>query len=388
MSVRALHSSVQLPAVALVLAVGACAIEEPSTEPSTESTTQAIGVGCSIIVCNENAPTAGDGLLFDELDLFGRQNYAGTAMLGAHLDSGSPTAPIGPAVRIMIFGDELWAYDSAAARWYTGTALIHTIIDFVNVPTGVNFQIRIEDYSPQSVMFMAGPREPVPTYLLKARRSPTEQFTFNVCSDSALVPDPTWTGLDHYALVYRGDRYDPGRKRLLPNNVGDGWSFIACNRSAASKMHLWRHTYAGAFNDAGAAVYMTTLEQRTALLKAITADYCGTGIPEFTVTGTALAWATAMEPSAFPFPWTVPMASIEALWGPNGPYCLDHPRRERFGMTRAEVVRKCGRSFDPCGPPGATTPPPGWWNTRYAVTANPLPPPLTLPPFPLPPPFP
>src|SRR6185503_2642254 len=139
MSVRAKHASVHpLSVVALVLAAGACVdldprSTEPSAEPSTASTSQGVVVaGCSIIVCTENAATAGDGLLFDELDLFNRPNYAGTRMLGAHLGSGPAT---GLPVRMMIFGDVLWAYDPAGARWYTGTDLIHMIVDFQHVPT-------------------------------------------------------------------------------------------------------------------------------------------------------------------------------------------------------------------------------------------------------------
>jgi len=353
--------------VALVLAAGACVdldprSTEPSAEPSTASTSQGVVVaGCSIIVCTENAATAGDGLLFDELDLFNRPNYAGTRMLGAHLDVRFSSLP----VRMMIFGDVLWAYDQAGGRWYTGTDLIHMIVDFQHVPTGTYFQIRLEAFT-TNVAFLAGPPESIPAYAFKARRSPTENFNFDICSNAALVPDPTWSGGDHYAVVYRGDRYDPMRKRLLPNNVNDGWSFLACNGSAASKMHLWRHTYAGAFDDRGNPVYMTNLDQRTALLKAITADYCGGGLPEFTVTGTPLAFATAMEPATFPRPRLTlpPTATLEALWGPAGAHCLDNPRI----WPKSGVEMKCGRKFDSC-PPGV--PPPGWWNTHYAVTVNP-----------------
>jgi hypothetical protein len=370
MSVTAKHSSVHpLSVVALVLAVGGCALaaDEPSAEPSTESTSQAIGVGCSLVSCTENAATAGDGLLFDEVDIFGSPNYAGTQMIGARLESGLP-------VTMYIWRDELWAYDGGG-RWYSGTQLLRTIIDFVHVPTGTLFQLRVEDYDPQSVMFMAGPREPVPVYAFKARRSPTENFTFDVCSDSTLAPDPTWAGLDHHAVVFRGDRYDPGRKRLLTNDVNSGWSFIACNGSAASKLHLWRHTYAGGFDNSGNVVYPTGLDQRTALLKAITADYCGNGADIFTKKGTPIAFATAMEPAAYPSPRSMwMMASFEAAWGPTGAYCIDRPRREAFGITKLFIEKKCKRTwpFPSCGSAGAT-PPPGWWSASYAITGNPRP---------------
>jgi len=124
---------------------------------------------------------------------------------------------------------------------------------------------------------------------------------------------------------------------------------------------------------------------RTTLLKAITADYCGTGQPEFTVTGTPLAFATAKEPLAFPSPWSAPVWSFEAMWGPGGATCIDHPRREWAGMTPHEVQIQCARTIPfPSCTTGGREPPPGWWNTRYAITANPLPPPIALPPRPWP----
>lgn len=365
MSVRAKHSSVHpLSVVALVLAAGACAVDldAPSAEPSTTSTPQAIGAGCSIIICTENAATAGDGLLFDELDLFGRPNYAGVALIGANLPDGTP-------VRIQIFGDELWAYATSTSTWYSGTQLLMTEIHFVYQPTGEIFDIRLEDYMPQSVFFMTGLREPIPAYDFKARRA-GGNFDFHICSNDTLPLDPTWSGLPHHAILFRGDRYEPGRKALKANNPGDGWSFLACNGGAATKMHLWRHTYAGAFDALGNARYMTTLDERTALLKAITDDFCGTGTPTWTVTGTKIAFATAKDPLAFPFPYLA-VGSIEAMWGPAGALCIDRPRRQPWGITKSLVEAKCGRTFPQCAPPGATSPPAGWYSTHYALTGNP-----------------
>jgi hypothetical protein len=362
MSVRTSYLLVPPPVLALALAVCGCL---PAEEPAEATVTSALV--CSIIVCTENAATAGDGLLFDELDLAGGQNYAGVAMTDAHLGNGH-------RAQIMIVGDELRAFDLVTSTWNSGDQLWHMIIDFVHVPTTTRFQIRLDAYDAQSVVFMSGVHEPIPVYAFKARRDPTDNFTFDVCSNGTLAPDPSWDGLDHYALVFRGDRYDPGRKRLKNNDPNSGWSFLACNGSAASKVHLWRHTYAGGFDAAGNPTYLTTLDERTALLKAITADYCGTGTPTFTVMGTPLAFATAQEPLSFPSPrMPSDIASIEALWGANGAHCLDHPRREGSGMTKPEVEKRCKRSFDPCAPPGATAPLSGWWNTHYAVTANPCP---------------
>jgi hypothetical protein len=312
-----------------------------------------------MILCGENAATAGDGLLFDELDLYGRPNYAGVAMIGAHHPSGAP-------VTIRIFGDELWAFNQVTSTWYSGTQLLFTEIHFLHQPTGEIFDIRVEDYSPQAATFMSGWRETIPVYDFKARRG-GGNFNFSICSNETLPLDPSWAGHPHHAMVYRGDRYEPLRKRLLPNDPNDGWSFIACNGSAATKMHMWRHTHAGGFDAAGNARFMTAIPERTALLKAITDDFCGTGTPQWTVTGTKIAFATAREPFAFPFPYSA-VGSLEAMWGPDGARCIDRPRL----MPRAMIETKCGRRFPRCTPPGSPPmPPPGWFSMHYALTGNP-----------------
>lgn len=358
----------QLSALGVALAAGGCILAE---EPAESTVSSAI---CSVMTCAENAASAGDGLLFDELDVFLRANYAGVAMLGANLAPTS-TLPAGLPVRIQILGDDLSAIDTATGTTYSGWQLYHTVIHFLHIPSGEHFDIRVEDYVPQSVTFMSGWRENIPVWLLKARRGGASNFDFYVCNNDALPVDPSWDiAKSHYALFYRGDRYDPGRKRLKPNSPSDGWSFLACNGSAASKLHMWRHTYAGGFDAAGNPRFMTADWQRTTLLKAITADYCGTGTPEFTMTGMPLAFATAKEPLAFPYPRTGPVTSMEATWGPEGIRCLDHPRREAFGINRLYVQSACGRTtpYPPCADAATpSSPPTGWYNNAHVLTANP-----------------
>jgi hypothetical protein len=344
----------------IAIASGGCDL---AAEPA-ESTVQS-ALHCGMLDCGSNAPTIGDGILFDELDLFGRPNYAGVAMTGANLASGVP-------VQISIWHDILYAVDPATSAVYAGYDLLFTQIHFIHIPTGVTFDLRIDDYNPQSVMYMSGAPEPVPVYDFKARRSPGGQFDFEVCNHDGLpvATEESWPGIPHHALVYRGDRYS-SEKRVVPNSPSDGWSFIACNGGAATKMHLWRHTYAGAFDAAGNPTYMTTPQERTTLLKGITADYCGLGRPQFTVFGTPLAFATAEQPGDFPIPYSV-VSSIEALWTPGGASCLDLPRY----VSRSAVEKACGHKFPRCSPPPPPgSPPPlpraGWDTTNHVVTANP-----------------
>ena len=139
-----------------------------------------------------------------------------------------------------------------------------------------------------------------------------------------------------------------------------GWFNLACYGAAPAKMHLLRHTSAGS-NPPGGPPLTTTLPQRTAMLKAITADYCGDGTA-WTADGTELQWMDANERFPTPkldlnLPGTKTM--IEAVWGPKGALCLNTPRRlPRSGpppttgtctgpaVTRKEVEEACGTGSD------------------------------------------
>jgi hypothetical protein len=342
----------------LVITAGGCGLAEEPAESTVQSE-----LACGVLLCGTNAPSAGDGLLFDELDLFGRVNYAGVAMTGANLDDGTP-------VQIQIWHDILYATDSSSGL-YIGPTLVGIQIHFIHVPSGEVFDLRIDDYNPQATTFMSGVRDPIAAYDFKARRSGSTNFDFEVCNHDGLpvAAEESWPGLPHHALVYRGDRYG-AHKTVLSVSPSDGWSFIACNGGAATKMHMWRHTYAGGFDTAGNPTYMTTPQERQTLLKAITADYCPASAREYTVFGQRLAFATADEPESFPVPYTS-VSSLEALWRPSGAKCINRPRREAFGVTKPQIEKDCGHAFPTCSSLAATLPPTGWFNTSHVVTANP-----------------
>ncbi len=347
-------------AMTVAMASAACAVEEVAISTAASESL------CPMFICGENAPTAGDNLIFDELDLFGRPNHAGVALIGANLGS------TGEPVWLEIWGDELYAFGFWTWAWYSGYALIGTEIHLQRVPTGELFDLRLADYNRQTVRFLAGSNDLVPVYDFQARLASDPNKLFHVCNNALLATDETWSGLPHHALMYRGDKYDHSKK-VVPNDPADGWAFLACNGSAATKMQLYRHTYSGGFPSGrpeGSPVFMTSLDERTALLKAITDDFCGTGAPQFTVAGTRLAFATAREPWRFPSPYPS-VRSIEALWGPTGALCIDEPRLAAAGWPRADVENACGRQIPWCGSPAPGTPDPSWPWFSYVLTANP-----------------
>lgn len=342
---------------------------------------------CPIITCGDNAPNAGDGLLFDELDLSGGPNYA-----GVHLDTsrgvdrvtGRPLSALllgagGVAsmpASIEIEGDKLAAYD-ASRRRVAGSDLIGTVIRFQQDPSGTGagaqFELRVACYNDTDVKFRAGAPDIIPVYDLQARRVPAahpndpDADWFEVCNQELLDPDGAWTSRLP-ALVYRGDRYVykppgvPGGKRVDPSNdPASGWSFLACNGSAASKMHLFRHTYAGGMRD---------VDPRTTLLKAITADYCGDGVGTWTTPGHALAFAIAGGGISLPSPYAAG-TTVEAIWGSGGAACIDRPRWRSIGEITGPSPG-CGHGFDACSTGAPAPPTPSSWPGRgHVVTANP-----------------
>jgi ADYC domain-containing protein len=130
------------------------------------------------------------------------------------------------------------------------------------------------------------------------------------------------------------------------------------------KMHLFRHTVAGG---------MREVDPRTALLKAITADYCGDGVGTWTTPGHALAFGIADGAISVPSPHVA--GTVEAIWGPGGAVCIDTPRlRSLSEINGPPSPPGCGRPhpFDPCSrvAPGPLTPT-SWTSVGHAVTVNP-----------------
>ena len=113
--------------------------------------------------------------------------------------------------------------------------------------------------------------------------------------------------------LFRGESYDPGKKTVTRTNQSDGWFNIACAGAAPAKMHLLRHTTAGSD-----AKHKPTTAQRTAMLKMLTADYCGDG-KAWTADGTPLDYTDARAWYATPAfqPGAVHPDAVEAVWGPK-----------------------------------------------------------------------
>jgi hypothetical protein len=154
------------------------------------------------------------------------------------------------------------------------------------------------------------------------------------------------------AVIFQGDFYEPGytvRTAAAPGYDDDTFN-IACVGTAISKLHLLRHTAAS--QGGPTDPLPPPVDKRQALLRMLTADYCGAGHP-FTHDGVPLHFGIdlmagydgllnpgpnppAIDPntgitvpawSLFRLDQAGGMASVDALWTADGATCIGTPRQ-------------------------------------------------------------
>jgi hypothetical protein len=143
----------------------------------------------------------------------------------------------------------------------------------------------------------------------------------NVCTNPPSRENPDALGmigsLAFHTLLFEGDRIDADRK--LDTGIETSWFNLGCAGSALAKMALTGHTEAAR----NAGTFVTTLSERQTMLKMLTADYCGTGMP-FTVAGQPLNWRD--DHGTMKLIQQPAQLVREARWTEKGPACLDKPR--------------------------------------------------------------
>ncbi len=321
-------------AYSLLFALSACVVASPDDVEDEGQVDQALS--CPAWGCGTNSPIVGDGLMFDELDSSGvTANRGGLKIVGAKLYDGTP-------VKVKAERQSLVAYSVFTGRRYVDSQLTGMIITLRH-PTNGDYEILIEKFYAQNLWFWSGIAETVPAYEMKTRKVGTTYFKESVCKGDALTTDPHWTGIEHAAIVFQGDRYDPVAKKVWETSSTDPWFNIACAGTTPAKLHLMRHTRAGSYRADGTVAYDTTVAERQAMLKMFVADYCGNGT-SFTVDGQPLAYNDSngwyREYTGY--------AAQEALWSDSGAICLDWVRRETE-YTLYDVYAKCGRTLPSCG---------------------------------------
>jgi len=179
----------------------------------------------------------------------------------------------------------------------------------------------------------------------------------------------------HDVLLFEGERIDAHHRIDLADPTGQ-WFSMGCAGGTLAKMYLTGHVMIAAADG-----YATTQDERTAILKMFSADYCGTGTA-FTVTGQPLYWGDNLGWMTFQ-PLTG--STLEARWNEHGAICLDAPRAtvtntpaqqelnnpQNNGAWLQSIYAECatvGHALPPCTG-SMIDPSPG-----HMVSANPPPP--------------
>jgi hypothetical protein len=328
----------QLATAVLMATIAACA-----TEPVISTSTPALGNECTGWECTGNAASLGDHLFFWEVDGSRLEyNTAGVRYVKfEHRD--------GFSMDLILEGHTL---KGRAGRIYEGDDLLGAWIRLTDAG-GHDYLLRIElvDHIPFLGRF---PGPTIPVYYFRVDDEEDGDFKQDLCPSNNLEPE--YHG-NASAILFAGDRYSPDTMKVIATatepagnpaeDVGQ-WFNIACAGTAMAKMHRYRYTHA-AQQVGGMNGRTTTRDQRTAFLKMLTADYCGTGTP-FTVDGQAVEFrdrmglVTPAAPAhlAAPIEASADSSSVESVWTSGGALCLSRPRRERDDPgIRARILRHC-----------------------------------------------
>lgn len=321
--------------------------------PTTGGGEEAIGGGgCPEWGCTGNSPVIGPYQLH-ELDLDGNPNEQGVRIEGIRLG--------GVPVKVVFKdGDRIVALDGNG-NGYEG-AQLNGLTFFLGSPSE-RFRMQITQVTPKPVSptkFWIGRPERIETYELKFAYETAPQDYRPVCKNpppaESSQTGEVWTK-NFEAMLFTGDRYD-GRKKVVTAASYDEarrWFNVGCAGSVLAKLHLNRHTTASSDDD-----HRTHLEERQALLKMYTGDFCGEGYA-FTEAGTPLHWENL-------FGWRKldgNEVGFEAWWDARGARCLTE---HRLGQAYYDqVIDAC--HLAPCdGNPF----PDKWMEGAYLKTAIPF----------------
>jgi ADYC domain-containing protein len=219
------------------------------------------------------------------------------------------------------------------------------------------FELLVDKVSLQDLHFWEGAPQPVEAYeLTYLRIDPPDPggTATDVCSGQGTSSDPLWGGVPHAAILFADEYIDVDHAAI--GQPRPGMFHIGCPGSTHARMHLSRHTRPSDHD----GQFPTTLDQRLAMLKMFSADYCGTG-QRFTTDNYPLRWLDNTgwtQPALDLDPKHGQITSIEAIWGPEGAVCLDTPRK----VSRDQV---------PCALPTCQDVA-SWAAQGHVISANPV----------------
>ncbi len=328
---RARHLGWSLISSALFLAACADSSELGDQELAFGGGAGGGGGGCPEWGCTGNSPTIGPYELH-ELDLDRAPNFEGVAIQGVELG--------GVPVEVHFKGgDRIYVTDQNGN--VTEGAGLDGLRFFLSSPTD-RFHLVIQKVTPQAsspTRYWIGDPDRIETYELGFAYENHPNELRPVCRNppaAETAPGGIQWPNRFEAILFTGDRYD-GKKKLVTASSYEesrNWFNIACAGSVLAKMHLNKKTTAGSDS-----THQSHREERQALLKMYTGDFCGEGFA-FTEPGTPLHWADSQGWRKF----DGNEIGFEAWWDAKGARCLTE---HRLGTTYYNaVMASC--HLDPC----------------------------------------
>lgn len=289
-----------------------------------------LGLGVALVLASAGCQDGGpDDLDDDDVELRGGSGW-GCRTCGY---SNSPYMGVHPLEAFHVGSDPVDGYRLVEIRDYSGTSYTPSLDGDLLVATkgaqvksggqlvgwwlvfqnqlGTSFNVKVFSYNTQPD-WASGAL--VDTYSFMYDDS--GELT-NVCP--GLNPDET------SVVIIPGERYDLGSNTVVEKQAG--WATLACRGHALAKMKMLGY-------DPGDG-YGSSVGERQATIRMITADYCGDGT-SFTVLGQPLEWAD--KRGSFPIAGANAQRE-EAKFDADGAICLDTPRH----AARADVEAHCGK---------------------------------------------
>jgi hypothetical protein len=302
------RSSLLLFAPLLSLA-GACV--EPSDDLDVESRTS--GGQCG--GCTLNSPRVND-FLVPEINLDGEANEAGLHLIG-FVDANDQQFALD------VSGAELRAETATGQLVAAGGGLVGWRIRLENADAET-LDIHIRGFSNSAVTSMANHAMKLSGYAMAYQDPDGSERFFNVCPDVKYNPD------DIAVTVLGGETYDSGAKTV--NEATSRWFTLACRGEAAYKLKALGYGP----NFTGGTI-PSTVAERQATLKMITADYCGTG-HSHTEQDTPIQWSdTRGSVTVGP----TPGSQLEAYWDSTQALCVSAMRRPLLDLECMDLPA-CG----------------------------------------------
>ena len=317
--------------LALALLTIGCATDVFDDEPATTTSVQALegtvkpgGDGnCPNWGCMSNSPVINGNTFHDVNEDYAVRNSANFSLLSLQKKTGTTWNDGVKNYKVKVDRGQLFALDWDSGAPAAGGVRVNGMrFVFVNHNTNPSsfYYVYIQDVG-RMALWAQVPNTPTAytyTYKLAWQYWQSSADPKPVCTPAPAnainmlgkTPLPTY-----YSVLFEGDRIDAGT--IADTGEELGWFNIGCAGHTLAKTYLLGHTKASSL----LLNRTTNLNQRTAMLKMLSADYCGNGMP-FTVPGQPLIYGDEWG-------WYNMMGyadALEARWTERGATCLNVPR--------------------------------------------------------------